>query len=125
MKIAALFASAFLLPLGILAAPADFVVDPHDGGLKHAEVACEIINVSTTARCRSGPDTKYDVVAEIKKGTVGAFTCVKQGECIKQDKLTNWYVMCACGLRLAVPRRPRGRILSSELNISATAAGTT
>jgi hypothetical protein len=108
MKIAALFAGAFLLPLGVLAVPADFVVDPHDGGLKHAEVACEIINVSTSARCRSGPDTKYSVVAEIRKGTVGAFTCVKQGECITDDKLTNWYVMRAGSL--AVPhRRPRGR----------------
>jgi hypothetical protein len=109
MKIAALFASAFLLPLGILAA--DYVVDPREGGLKHAEIACEIINVSTSARCRSGPGTKYGVVAEIRKGTVGAFTCVKQGECITDEKLTNWYVMCAC--RLAVPpARPRGTIVS-------------
>lgn len=110
MKIAALLASA-LLPLGILAASKGetYVVDPREGGIRHPEVACEVIGVKTSARCRSGPDTKYEVVAEIKKGHVGAFTCVKKGECVVVDDFTNWYVCLWCG---AEPKRRDYELIS-------------
>ncbi|KAK3293801.1 uncharacterized protein B0H64DRAFT_398724 [Chaetomium fimeti] len=80
--------TASLLPAGLLAAPADKSIDPHDGYVRREGLSCAIVNASA-ANCRSGPGTKYKVVTTLQGKTVGSFMCVKTGECVTDSGNVN------------------------------------
>ncbi|KAH6619093.1 hypothetical protein B0J18DRAFT_433215 [Chaetomium sp. MPI-SDFR-AT-0129] len=88
--------TAALLPTSILAAKAKAATpdDARDGYVLFPGTECAIVDTSAT-NCRTGPGTKYPVVTQLTKGTIGSFSCVKTGECVTIDGFQNcgWHLV--------------------------------